>query len=98
MSDGAYDAWEDLTEIQQLSLLLLCATPGKLSLPNPDAVSTTLGRWLTGVLDSFITQPCVPTAGELRVWFHPGSSHAQLCKHSADTTQDHHSPEKWWDT
>ena len=62
VSDGAYDAWEDLTENQQLSLLLLCATPGKLSLPNPDAVSTTLGRWLTGVLDSFITQPFRPLA------------------------------------
>ena len=60
--DGAYDAWEDLTENQQLSLLLLCATPGKLSIPNPDAVSATLGRWLTGVLDSFITQPFRPLA------------------------------------
>jgi len=52
----------DLEETQQLSLLLLYAKPGRFSLPNPDAVSTTLGRWLTGVLDSFITQPFRPLA------------------------------------
>ena len=57
----AYEDWEELNETQQwLSLLLLFSSPAELQLPNPDAVQTILGQWLTALLDSFITQPFRP--------------------------------------
>ena len=58
----AMEGWSQLAEHQRLSLLLLFCHPAALQLPSPGAVRLILGRWLTAMLDSFITKPFRPLA------------------------------------
>ena len=48
-------AWDRLSQLQLLSLLLLFTTPDTYYLPNPEAVQATIGQWLTAALDSLIS-------------------------------------------